>query len=201
MTDPACSHDWREGYYGHDCIKCGAFVVYGQAPWDVPTDEEQARIDAEEYAYSHGTCETCGGEWGDGWSSCRCNREDDEATRRVHKLFMKKLAAEYPRHPWVLKEKSMRWQNPRPVDEWYWMDIELYENSGLLRYGRVSWNRDGTGHYDVSLTVQSERGLGLYCWPSFRVLSDAQDFVERLMAMSVDELMRIHGTQWPGVVL
>jgi len=125
----------------------------------------------------------------------------DDAKERIHKLFMQKLAAEYPNHPWILKEKSMQWQEPRPVDTWIWMDIELYRNGQLLRVGRVSWNQDGTGHYGVSIAIESERGLGLYCWPSFRVLSDAQNFIERLMGMSVPDLMRIHGAQWPGVVL
>lgn len=124
----------------------------------------------------------------------------DESIDRVHRLFMQKLAAEYPAHPWVLKEMSMKWQEPRPVDQWYWMDIEAWQNGQLLRYGRVSWPKTG-GVYDVSITYQSERGLGLYCWPSFRVLSDAQDFVEKLMGMTSQEARVIHGTQWPGVVL
>lgn len=113
---------------------------------------------------------------------------------------MQKLAAEYPAHPWVLKERSMKWQDPRPVDQWFWMDIEVYKNGQLLHYGRVSWLKTG-GVYDVSITYQSENGLGLYCWPSFRALSDAQDFVEKLMDMPSSEAMKIHGTQWPGVVL
>ncbi len=125
---------------------------------------------------------------------------NEENIKRVHRLFMQKLAAEYPAHPWVLKEMSMKWQEPRPVDIWYWMDIEVYENGQLLRYGRVSWPKAG-GVYDVSITYQSERGLGLYCWPSFRVLSDAQDFVEKLLDMTSADAMKIHGTQWPGVVL
>lgn len=126
---------------------------------------------------------------------------EGESTARVHRLFMRKLAAEQPDHPWVLNEQSGHWQEPRPVDQWYWMDLPQYQNGTLVRYGRVRWNQDGTGYYKPSITVQSDRGLGLYCWPSFRVLSDAQDFVERLMGMSVEELMREHGTQWPGVVL
>lgn len=71
-------HDFYEGYYGTSCRKCGWFAPYGCAPWDVPTYEEQAWIDAEEYANSHGVCAFCGGEWGDGWSSCVCEREDHE---------------------------------------------------------------------------------------------------------------------------
>lgn len=125
----------------------------------------------------------------------------DDAVSRVHKLFMQKLAAREPHHPWVLKEKSMKWQDPRPVDEWWWMDIEEYQNGRLMRYGRVAWQQDGTGLFDVSITIESANGLGLYCWPKFRALSDAQDFVERLMGMTVEELKKEHGTQWPDVVL
>ncbi len=93
----------------------------------------------------------------------------------------------------------MQWQQPRPVDRWYWMDIEVYQNGVLQRYGRVSWPKAG-GLYSVSITYQSEHGLGLYCWPSFRALSDAQDFVERLMRMPSSEAMKLHGTEWPNVV-
>lgn len=124
---------------------------------------------------------------------------EEENVKRVHRLFMQKLAAEYPSHPWLLKELSMKWQEPRPVDRWCWMDIEVYENGNLLRYGRVSWPKTG-GVYDVSITYQSEHGLGLYCWPSFRALSDAQEFVEKLMDMPSSEAIKIHGLQWPGVI-
>lgn len=96
---------------------------------------------------------------------------------------------------------TLHWREPRPVEGWYWMEIEEWQGDTLLRSGCVSWNRDGTGHYDVSITVESANGLGLYCWPSFRVLSDAQTFVERLMGMDVPALKAEHGTQWPGVVL
>lgn len=97
------------------------------------------------------------------------------------------------------KEQSMQWQQPRPVEEWIWMEIELYQNGRLLRYGRVSWERGGV--YSPSITIQSEHGLGLGCWPSFHALSDAQDFVEALMVLPVAVLRRIHGTWWPGVVV
>jgi hypothetical protein len=63
----------------------------------------------------------------------------------------------------------------------------------------VSWNRNGTGRYKTSITVQSERGLGFYCWPDFQVLSDAQDFVEHLMGMTAERLMEEHRKLWPGV--
>lgn len=78
MTE--CGHERLvEGYYGHDCAACRELIyLYGSAPWDLPTDEEQARIDAEEYFYTHGTCETCGGEWGDGWSTCICGEGGED---------------------------------------------------------------------------------------------------------------------------
>ena len=94
----------------------------------------------------------------------------------------------------------MQWLDPRPVDQWYWMDIEVYENGQLLRYGRVSWLKTG-GLYSVSITYQSENGLGLYCWPDFRALSDAQNFVEKLMGMTSAEARVIHGTEWPNVIV
>ncbi len=74
-----CKHEKLiEGYYGHDCAVCGELIYpFGGAPWDVPTDDEQARIDAEEYRMTHWTCETCGGEFGDGWTTCRCVEEGD----------------------------------------------------------------------------------------------------------------------------
>ena len=51
-------HDWTEDYYGQVCRICGDFM---------PNVEE----DIDEVP-EHGTCETCGGEWGDGWSNCTC---------------------------------------------------------------------------------------------------------------------------------
>ena len=95
----------------------------------------------------------------------------------------------------------MQWKEPYPIDEFVWMDVETYEAGQLARVGRVSWMRDGSGHYKVRITIENQNGLGLYCWPAFRVLSEAQTFVERLMGMSVEALMAEHGTQWPGVVL
>lgn len=124
----------------------------------------------------------------------------NESTERIHRLFMRKLAVEDPNHPWVLKEQSGHWQEPRPVDRWWMMDLPIYENGHLLRYGRVSWGKDG-GLYSPSITIQDAHGLGLYCWPSFRALSDAQEFVEALMLMSIEALQALHGTEWPGVVL
>ena len=32
----------------------------------------------------------------------------DESTKRIHRLFLKKLAAEYPNHPWVLRKVGDR---------------------------------------------------------------------------------------------
>lgn len=71
-----CKHEkLTEGYYGHDCAACGELIYpWGQAPWDYLTDEEQAQIEREEYEATHGRCETCGGEWGDGWSTCTCDQ-------------------------------------------------------------------------------------------------------------------------------
>lgn len=95
----------------------------------------------------------------------------------------------------------MRWGEPRLVDGAMWMDIELRDGDRLLRVGRVAWACAAEGAlYRPSINVESA-GLGLPCWPDFRALADAQDFVERLMVMDLDELRRFHGTQWPDVVL
>lgn len=37
-----------------------------------PNEEEERRIEQEEYEHNHGVCSTCGGEWGDGWTTCTC---------------------------------------------------------------------------------------------------------------------------------
>jgi|SRR6185436_4637333 len=133
----------------------------------------------------------------------------DNAITRIERLFYEKLRARWPGHPWLATAKAkealgrqdaMVWNEPRRVDAWWWMDVEFAEDGNMIRYGRVSWNQDGTGYYDVSISYERE-GVGLSCWPSFRVLTDAQEFVERLMLMSLEQARQIHGTQWPGVVL
>lgn len=69
-----CTHEKLvEGHYGHDCAACGVLVYpYGSEPWAYLTPEEEDALAREEAAYTDGRCETCGGEWGDGWSTCRC---------------------------------------------------------------------------------------------------------------------------------
>lgn len=100
---------------------------------------------------------------------------------------------------------NITWDQPRRVEEWWWMDLnELNYDEGdivLVKNGRISWNADGTGFYKPSITFEEAHGLGLYCWPAFRALSDAQDFVEKLMAMPLEEVEKLHGVQWPDVVL
>jgi hypothetical protein len=79
-----CQHEGQvtEGYYGYHCIECDEFLYpFGNAPWDIPTDEEQAQIDATEYAAMHWTCDICGGEWGDGWSTCTCDPDEWEINK------------------------------------------------------------------------------------------------------------------------
>lgn len=103
--------------------------------------------------------------------------------------------------------QSTGWLTPRRVDSGrqLWRHIRLYsgasEVTGELiveREGTVAWAADGTGHYGVFLSIGR---YGLHCWPDFRALADAQEFVERLMAMPLDDVRREHGRQWPGVVL
>lgn len=172
-----CEHVWAETYYGFECSRCGLFMSHDQAPWNVADDQ-----------------------WGE-WDAGEVEPIDEAAIKRVHDLFLQKLAREYPSHPWLSKERSMQWQQPRPVAEWLWMDMEEWRDGHLIKVGRVSWKQDGTGHYDVSITFEQEHGMGLYCFPSFRALSDAQDFVERLMGMTSAEALELNGKQWPGVVL
>jgi hypothetical protein len=94
------------------------------------------------------------------------------------------------------------WAQPRRVEEWWWMDLNRWSGPGVLdRCGRVKWNADGTGHYSVSLTFETDGGLGLYCYPDFRALSDAQEFVERLLDGPIALAIAENGRQWPGVVL
>lgn len=70
-----CQHaTWRDGYYGHECADCGEFMCfYGAEPWVYLTPEEEEQLAREEAFYSGwGVCIFCGGERGDGWSTCRC---------------------------------------------------------------------------------------------------------------------------------
>jgi hypothetical protein len=96
----------------------------------------------------------------------------------------------------------MKWREPRRVDRWWWMDIEIYnpETSSLIRSGRVSWDFDKAGDYSISMDYAQE-GIGLCCWPAFCVLADAQDFVECLMTLPLDQAKKIHGMYWPGFVV
>ena len=92
------------------------------------------------------------------------------------------------------------WEQPRRVDVWWWMDLNEWSTPGVLRRcGRVSWNQDGTGEYRVNY-ADEERGIGLPCWPSFRALSDAQEFVEALWVLPFEEIERRHRNQWRTVL-
>lgn len=82
ITEAECQHDWKEEYYGWECRKCRAFAAYGCEPWTVQTEEDGRQLAEEEYYFSHGYCEICGGEWGDGWSSCTCD-DPEEADAEV----------------------------------------------------------------------------------------------------------------------
>ena len=126
---------------------------------------------------------------------------------RINRLFWQKLVVDEPTHPWLAREdaqaalRNWTWTQPRKVDVWLWMDVEVFGEVGnLVRGGRVSWNADGTGFYGVSISYERE-GVGLHCWPSFRALAAAQEFIERLMCMPLEAAQALHGTQWPGVVL
>lgn len=93
------------------------------------------------------------------------------------------------------------WEQPRRVDVWWWMDLNIWREPGILRRcGRVSWNADGTGYYEISISDE-EHGYGFPCWPSYRALSDAQDAVERLIQLPLAVLKEENGrAPWPSVV-
>jgi hypothetical protein len=100
MTD--CKHDWVDEYYGVRCKHCDTFYPHGSEPWAYPSDDEIARIEREEYEYSHGRCETCGGEWGDGWSTCTCDRDRpdlDDVYAEIEQIVDELLARRYPDGP------------------------------------------------------------------------------------------------------
>ena len=41
LPDPVgCKHEWKEVYYGHECVKCEQFYAFGCAPWDDPEEGE-----------------------------------------------------------------------------------------------------------------------------------------------------------------
>jgi len=67
-------HDWRDVYYGIECTKCGTFYPDGCEPW-LPIDDD----DYDEYddLSAFGTCETCGGEYWPGGTSCTCDWNED----------------------------------------------------------------------------------------------------------------------------
>jgi hypothetical protein len=80
------------------------------------------------------------------------------------------------------------------------MELNIWQSSGVLRRcGQISWNQDGTGHYSITIHDE-EHGYGFPCWPDYRALSDAQEAVEELIRLPLDELRRRNGQEWPNVV-
>lgn len=59
-----------DGFYDYGHV---IYDLYYPDEFDYPTEEEERRIEREEYEYNHGVCSTCGGEWGDGWTTCTCD--------------------------------------------------------------------------------------------------------------------------------
>ena len=107
----------------------------------------------------------------------------------------------------MIQQQLMQWTQPRRVDVWWWMEIRITDGVSattgediVTREGTVTWNADGTGHYGVFISFERE-GVGLHCWPDFYALSDAQAFVEKLMAGTLAEAMALHGTLWPNVLI
>lgn len=58
-------HEWADEYYGLKCENCGEFIPYGCEPWIPFEDDDEPE---ERWA----DCETCGGEFWGGGTSCTC---------------------------------------------------------------------------------------------------------------------------------
>lgn len=97
-----------------------------------------------------------------------------------------------------------KWREPYLVDndsQW-WMKLSVWNEDNpecLVKEGTVHWNADGSGHYGVFLSFE-DIGLGLHCWPDFYALSDAQDFIEELLSLPIEQVRSRHGKDWHGVV-
>jgi hypothetical protein len=54
------THEWVEGYYGHDCQICGGFIPYGNEPWAEQPDPEACHYCGKEFEdFSDLGCEHC----------------------------------------------------------------------------------------------------------------------------------------------
>jgi hypothetical protein len=91
-----------------------------------------------------------------------------------------------------MNEPLPAWEQPRRVDVWWWMDLNIWRAPGILRRcGRVSWNADGSGYYTITIHDE-EHGYGFPFWPCYRSLSDAQDEIERLIRLPLDAITAEH---------
>ncbi len=75
--------------------------------------ERFERFEREEYYYYHGNCPTCGGEYGDGWSTCTCHGEGFTGIliqRRGFFLLIARLKT-IPKHYRLLRRRNSRWQS------------------------------------------------------------------------------------------
>ena len=80
------------------------------------------------------------------------------------------------------------WGEPRRVDVWWWLDLNLWQTPGVLwRCGRVSWNQDGTGLYDVAFHDEIA-GIDIPLYVEFQALSDAQEFIESIIAQPLRDI-------------
>lgn len=69
------------GTCGQDSRTCECHdSYYGDPPYYL-TDDEEYEIEKAEYRMTHWTCEVCGGEFGDGWTTCDC--EPDEIAYEI----------------------------------------------------------------------------------------------------------------------
>jgi hypothetical protein len=67
---PKCHHEVKPLLHdGHPVMHP---LTQEEAYWESWSDDEE-----EEAGWGEGTCRTCGGEHGDGWSNCTCDMEDE----------------------------------------------------------------------------------------------------------------------------
>ena len=43
-----CEHEWKEEYYGWQCVHCKLFYAFGCAPWEDVEDDKFNTFDGED---------------------------------------------------------------------------------------------------------------------------------------------------------
>lgn len=112
--------------------------------------------------------------------------------------------------------EPFHWCQPRKVSDRWWMELHWYCRSDgtfypedhrahcndgilLVRGGRVQWAVHGQSPYAIDISCERE-GIGLWCWPSFQALADAQSMVETLIVLPTAAILARHGIDWQRVI-